>query len=69
VKPARPRVLQRQKPKSERLTRLDPDQLSLALEDLEQAIAKAEAFAEKTQVPDAPADQPRRAARAFAAHS
>jgi transposase len=40
--------------KSERLARLDLDQLSLALEDLEQAIAKAEAFEEKTPGPDAP---------------
>ena len=40
--------------KSERLARLDLDQLSLALEDLEQAIAKAEAIEEKTQAADAP---------------
>jgi transposase len=40
--------------KSERLARLDLDQLSLALEDLEQAVAKAEAIEEKTQGPDAP---------------
>ncbi len=33
--------------KSERLARFDADQLSLALEDLEQAIAKAEAIEEK----------------------
>lgn len=33
--------------KSERLARLDADQLSLALEDLEQAIAKTEAIEEK----------------------
>ena len=38
--------------KSERLARLDLDQLSLALEDLEQAIAKAEAFEEKTPGPE-----------------
>ena len=34
--------------KSERLAKLDPDQLNLALEDLEQGIAKAEAIEEKT---------------------
>jgi len=33
--------------KSERLVRLPPDQLNLALEDIEQAIAKAEALEEK----------------------
>jgi transposase len=37
-------------PKSERLAKLHPDQLNLALEDLEQATAKAEAIEEKTQV-------------------
>jgi len=37
-------------PKSERLAKLHPDQLNLALEDLEQAITKAEAIEEKTQV-------------------
>ena len=40
--------------KSERLARLHPDQLNLALEDLEQAIAKAEAIEQKTQVADTP---------------
>ena len=35
--------------KSERLAKLDPDQLSLALEDIEQMIAKAGAMEEKTQ--------------------
>jgi transposase len=40
--------------KSERLARLDLDQLSLALEDLEQATAKAEAIEEKTQGSDTP---------------
>ena len=39
--------------KSERLAKLDPDQLQLALEDIEQAIAKNEAVEEKV-VPDAP---------------
>lgn len=39
--------------KSERLAKLDPDQLHLALEDIEQAIAKNEAAREKV-VPDAP---------------
>ena len=34
--------------KSERLAKLDLDQLTLALEDLEQGIAKAEAIEEKT---------------------
>lgn len=37
-------------PKSERLAKLHPDQLNLALEDLEQAIAKAEAIEEKRQI-------------------
>ena len=45
--------------KSERLAKLPPDQLNLALEDIEQAIAKNEAVEEKT-VPDAP--RPRRKA-------
>jgi hypothetical protein len=36
--------------KSERLAKLHPDQLNLALEDIEQTIAKAEAIEEKTQV-------------------
>lgn len=35
--------------KSERLAKLHPDQLNLALEDIEQTIAKAEAIEEKTQ--------------------
>ena len=39
--------------KSERLAKLHPDQLNLALEDLEQAIAKTEATEEKTQTADA----------------
>jgi len=39
--------------KSERLAKLRPDQLNLALEDLEQAIAKTEATEEKTQTADA----------------
>ncbi len=39
-------------PKSERLAKLDPDQLNLALEDLEQAIAKAKASEEKRQAAD-----------------
>ena len=34
--------------KSERLAKLHPDQLNLALEDIEQTIAKAEAIEEKT---------------------
>lgn len=41
-------------PKSERLAKLHPDQLNLALEDLEQAIAKAEASEEKRQAADVP---------------
>jgi transposase len=40
--------------KSERLAKLHPEQLNLALEDLEQAIAKAEAIEQKTQVADTP---------------
>ena len=40
--------------KSERLAKLHPDQLNLALEDIEQAIAKAEAIEEKAQTADAP---------------
>ena len=40
--------------KSERLAKLHPDQLNLALEDIEQTIAKAEAIEEKTQVAAAP---------------
>jgi transposase len=39
--------------KSERLAKLPPDQLNLALEDIEQAIAKNEAIEEK-RTPDAP---------------
>jgi len=35
--------------KSERLAKLHPDQLNLALEDIEQTIAKAEAVEEKSQ--------------------
>ncbi|WP_414642338.1 IS66 family transposase [Bradyrhizobium sp.] len=41
-------------PKSERLAKLHPDQLNLALEDLEQAIAKAEASEENRQAADVP---------------
>src|SRR6516165_1712117 len=40
--------------KSERLAKLHPDQLNLALEDLEQAIAKVEAAEEKAKIADAP---------------
>src|SRR5262249_22421022 len=40
--------------KSERLAKLHPDQLNLALEDIEQTTAKAEAIEEKTQVAAAP---------------
>src|ERR1700758_5789013 len=40
--------------KSERLATLHPDKLNLALEDIEQTIAKAEAIEEKTQVAAAP---------------
>jgi transposase len=40
--------------KSERLAELHPDQLNLALEDIEQTIAKAEAIEEKSQAADAP---------------
>jgi transposase len=40
--------------KSERLAKLHPDQLNLALEDLEQTIAKVEAIEEKTQAATAP---------------
>src|ERR1700736_2895159 len=43
--------------KSERLAKLHPDQLNLALEDLEQAIAKTEATEQKRQVT---ADTPRK---------
>ena len=39
--------------KSERLAKLDPDQLHLALEDIEQAIAKNEAVEEKVGAPRA----------------
>jgi hypothetical protein len=41
-------------PKTERRAKLHPDQLNLALEDLEQAIAKAEASKEKCQAADVP---------------
>jgi hypothetical protein len=41
-------------PKSERLAKLHPDQLKLALEDLEQAIAKSEVRDENTQAADVP---------------
>jgi transposase len=37
--------------KSEKLSRLPPDQLALALEDIEQAIAKSDAMAEKERAP------------------
>jgi transposase len=40
--------------KSERLAKLHPDQLNLALEDIEQTIAKAEAIEEKRQAAEAP---------------
>jgi transposase len=40
--------------KSERLAKLHPDQLNLALEDTEQTIAKAEAIEEKRQAAEAP---------------
>jgi hypothetical protein len=40
--------------KSERLAKLDPDQLNLALEDLEQAAAKAEAVEEKAKIASGP---------------
>ena len=40
--------------KSERLAKLHPDQLNLALEDIEQTIAKAEAIEEKRQPAEAP---------------
>jgi transposase len=40
--------------KSERLAKLHPDQLNLALEDIEQAIAKTEAIEEKSLAADAP---------------
>ena len=40
--------------KSERLARLDPDQLNLALEDIELTIARAEAIEEKTQAAAVP---------------
>jgi hypothetical protein len=45
-------------PKSERLAKLHPDQLNLALEDLEQAIAKAEASEEKSQAASLTNQQP-----------
>jgi transposase len=40
--------------KSERLAKLHPDQLNLALEDLEQAVVKAEAIEQKRQATAAP---------------
>jgi hypothetical protein len=40
--------------KSERLAKLHPDQLNLALEDIEQTIAKVEAIEEKTHTAAAP---------------
>jgi transposase len=40
--------------KSERLAKLHPDQLNLALEDIEQTLAKAAAIEEKTQAAAAP---------------
>ena len=40
--------------KSERLAKLHPDQLNLALEDLEQAAAKAEAVEEKAKIASGP---------------
>ena len=40
--------------KSERLAKLHADQVNLALGDIEQAIAKAEAIEEKAQTADAP---------------
>jgi transposase len=40
--------------KSERLAKLHPDQLNLALEDIEQTVAKAEAIEEKTDTGAAP---------------
>ena len=40
--------------KSERSAKLDPDQLNLALEDLEQAVAKSEALEEKTRAAETP---------------
>src|SRR5512138_2950335 len=58
--------------KSERLAKLHPDQLNLALEDIEQTIAKAEAIEEKDagcRCTAETAAQPRRTARSFAAHS
>ncbi len=56
--------------KSERLAKLQPDQLNLALEDLEQAIAKTEATEEKTHPPMRRGNGgSRRAAGPFAAHS
>jgi hypothetical protein len=53
-------------PKSERLAKLHPDQLNLALEDLEQAIAKD---AGRRRYVAETADQPWRAAGPFAPHS
>src|SRR5215468_6628974 len=55
-------------PKSERLAKLHPDQLNLALEDLEQAIAKAEASEENTQAADVPPRKPRINRGALPAH-
>jgi hypothetical protein len=52
---------------SERLAKLDP-KLNLALEDLEQAIAKSEALGEKTNAAET-ANQPPGVARPLAAHS
>src|SRR5512135_701632 len=40
--------------KSERLARIDPNQLNMALEDIQLAIAKAEAIEKKTQATTVP---------------
>ena len=55
--------------KSERLAKLDLDQLSLAPEDFEQTIAAAKAIDARARCSAQTADKPRRTARAFAARS
>lgn len=54
--------------KSERLAKLPPNQLNLALEDIEQAIAKNEAIQEKAQAADAPRGKRRINRGALPAH-
>ena len=54
--------------KSERLAKLPPDQLNLALEDIEQAIAKNEAIQEKAPAADVPRGKRRINRGALPAH-